>query len=530
VTSSSGSTGSVTNSRRVAGNVLVSALGRGWSALLIVVTVPIIIHGIGVSSFGIFTMVSVLLSYVAFLDFGLTAAVVRSVAMHYARDDETALERSIGTALTTLMGLGLAGGIVIFAIAPIVIGSMFDVPTGLRSDSIFAFRVAACGFACNMTLVVFQAIAQGLQRLDVLASRTVFLSTANSVGQITVVILGGGLRWLAVVTVALTILRFGVFVAATRRLLPRIRVRPRFDRTSFRELMGFGSMRFLNQACAQATFQVDLIIIGAFLPIAAVSFYAVPLNVTQKFMVAEDSVASAFFPAAVDLGQRRDVLRLHQLYLSALKLVFAGMAFLALVCVLYSSPILAAWVGPMIADHSSSIFAVLAVAYAVAAFIGIPSMAADATGHQRWTAAFAVASAVINVTLSIILVPRVGAIGAAWALLFNACTQGLLFVWLVQHRFLRISLRRVLSRALIRPTLAAVGLALYLSISSPHIRSVRSLLLASMLGFVLYIGLTILLRVWDVRELSVVLRLTRSAADSLQSYIPGSGRAARRSR
>jgi O-antigen/teichoic acid export membrane protein len=515
-----------TTSRRVAGNVLLSGMGRAWSALTIVVTVPIIVHGIGVSAYGIFTMISVLLGYVAFLDFGLTAAVVRSVAMHRSRGDSVALERSIGTALTTLMGLGIAGGVVIFLAAPVLLESVFHVPESLKSDGTFAFRLAAFGFACNMMLVVFSAIAQGLQRLDVFASRTVLLSTANAAAQIAAVSLGGGLRWLAAVTIALTILSFGVFVAATRRLLPGVRVRPRFDRGAFRELAGFGSMRFLNQASAQATFQVDPIIIGAFLPIAAVSFYAVPLNVTQKFLVVEDSVASAFFPAAVDLHQRRDVDRLHRLYLSALKLVFVVMAFLALVSVGYSWAILSAWVGPAVADHSSAIFAVLAVAYGLAAVTGIPSMAADATGHQRWTAAFAVASAIINVALSIVLVPRIGAIGPAWALLFNSCTQGVLFIWLVQHRFLRISLRRVLGRALVRPALAAAALAIYLALSSPHVRSPGALLIAVVVGLLLYLGLTILLRVWDTQELDVARRLISGVVGLVRSrFVPmGSAR------
>jgi O-antigen/teichoic acid export membrane protein len=513
-----------TSSRRVAGNVLMSGLGRAWSALAIVITVPVIVHHIGVPAYGIFTLVNVLLGYVAFLDFGLTAAVVRSVAIHRGRGDDAALERSIGTALTALMGLGVAGGAVIFLVAPLLVTSVFHVPGQLEADGIFAFRVAAFGFACNLTLVVFSAISQGLQRLDVFASRTVLLGTANAVAQIAAVSLGGGLRWLALVTVALTVCSFAVFVLATRRLLPDTSIRPRLDGAAFRELAGFGSMRFLNQASAQAVFQLDPVIIGAFLPIASVAFYAVPLNVTQKLMVLEDSVASAFFPAAVDLHHRGETNRLRLLYLSALKLVLVVMLFLSLVAVGYSWAILAAWVGPNVANNSASIFAVLAVAYGLAAIIGIPASASDATGHQRWTAAFAMASAVINVGLSIVLVPRIGAIGPAWALLFNSCTQGLVFVWLVQHRFLRIPMLRVLGQAVARPAVAAMGLAIYLALTSPHVRSLVTLVAAVAGGLVLYLGLTLLLRVWAPNELDVARKLLHGAGSRvLRRFRPPDG-------
>ena len=87
--------------------MVFSGAGRAWSAVLLFITIPIVVHGIGTAAYGIFTVVSVVLGYVAFLDFGLTAAVVRSVSRHRAAGDSRALERAVGTAFTLLIGLGL---------------------------------------------------------------------------------------------------------------------------------------------------------------------------------------------------------------------------------------------------------------------------------------------------------------------------------------------------------------------------------------------------------------------------------------
>jgi O-antigen/teichoic acid export membrane protein len=488
---------------------MFSGGGRAWSAVLLFITIPVVVHGIGTAAYGIYTIVAVVLGYVAFLDFGLTGAVVRSVSRHRVAGDSVALERAVGTALTLLIGFGLLGAIAIVLLSPLIISSILHVPPGLRGDATFALQVAGLGFGGNMVLVVFAGVVQGLQRLDIFASRSVIISTLSSLAQIGAVTLGGGLRWLVIATIVVSIFGFAIFLVAARRLLPGTSFRPRLDRTAVRELWGFGMFRFVNQLSGQITTQIDPIVIGIFQPIAAVGLYAVPLAVTQKFHLAEDSVASAYFPAAVELHAQHDTERLHRLYVATFKVVLVGMAFLIVVCAGYAGAILTAWVGHSIAEQASWIFALLACGYGLSALIGIPAQTADATGNQRWTAGFAVASAVIQLTLALILVPRFGAIGAAEALLINTVTQGAVFVWLVQRRFLQISALTVFGGAVLRPLVASVGLAVFVLVTRQYIHSVGALLVALAAAGMLYLGLTFVLGVWSRAELALATQMAR---------------------
>lgn len=496
---------------RFASNVIFSSLGRAWWALLSIVTIPIVVHGIGTSAYGIYALVMVVIGYAAALDFGLTAAVVRSVSKYTAAEDMRGMERVVGTAFTLLVGVGLLGGIAIYLLGPLAVVSIFHIPGSLRADAVFAFQVTGIGFACNMVLIVFASIVQGLQRFDIFASRAVILSTVNSVAQIGAVTLGGGLRWLVILTIATGVFSLVIFLAAARRLLPGVSFHPRLNRLAIGELAGFGLFRFLNQASGQITFQLDLVIIGIFQPIAAIAYYSVPLAVTQKFHLIEDSVASAYFPAAVAIHSHGVRERAVSLYLGAFKLVFVAMAFLIVVSVGYASPILSAWVGSNFAAHAAAIFALLAVGYGLSAVIGIPAQASDATGHQRWTAGFAVASAVIQLTLALILVPRYGPIGAAIALVANTVTQGALFVWLVHHRFLQVSTVSVLRKAVLRPLAAAALLLLFVWPTRGNLHSTALLLVALVFAGILYTGLTLALGVWSRDEVQRAKQLARSA-------------------
>jgi O-antigen/teichoic acid export membrane protein len=381
------------------------------------------------------------------------------------------------------------------------------VPANLIGDATFALQVAGLGFGVNMLLVVFAGVVQGMQRMDIFAIRSVFLSTLTSASQIGAVLLGGGLRALVLATIAVSILGFVIFLAASRRLLPQTSFRPRFDRPAARELIGFGLFRFINQASGQVTTQFDPIVIGLFQPIAAVGIYSVPLQLTQRFHVVQDSVAAAYFPAAVEIHSRDDRAREQTLYIAAFKLVLVAMVFLVLACVGYAEPIMTAWVGP-IAGHAAPILAVLAVGYGLSALVGVPAQASDATGHQRWTAAFAVVSACIQLSCALVLVPRFGAIGAAYAVVINAVTQGTVFVLLVQYRFLHLGLLRVLAGAVVRPLIAGLGLAAVVLITRQFTHSVITLVAALIAAGIIYGGLTIAVRVWSAQEIQLLNQMT----------------------
>ncbi|TMG17136.1 MAG: flippase [Chloroflexi bacterium] len=505
----------MTGGRRVATNVLFNVASQVWLTLLVIVTVPIVLHRVGPAAYGVFVLASLLLGYTALLDLGLTPAVVRSIAVHNARGDRVRLERVLGTALSLLIGLAIVGGGLIALVTPAAVRSVLHVPDALQADARFVLYVAAAGFACNMVLLLFVAIAQGLQRLDLFASRTLALGTVTAIGQVLVVTLGGGLRGLALVTIAINVLSLVVFMLVSRRLLPGIRVRPRLDRSAVGELARFGSMKFLNQAAVQVIFHVDRLIVAAFLPIAAVSYYGVPVSMCQKFVLVQQGITGAFFPAASELHALHDERRLQRLYLSAAKLGVVALIPLAILPSLLAWPILDAWIGPAFADNSAQILAVLALAYGLVAVSAVSGFAADATGHPDWNAGLTIASAVVNLTLTLLLVPRIGAVGAAIALLVTGAFLLVTMNYAVQRWLLRIELRTALVQVVLRPGLAAAGLVLYGLLLAPRVRGLLPVLLALAIGFLLYAILTVLLGVWNQAELAVA----RSIAGGLASRL-----------
>jgi O-antigen/teichoic acid export membrane protein len=506
----------LTTAKGLARNVLFSVATQAWIIVLALVTIRIVIHGLGADAYGIFVIASLLLGYAAFLDLGLTAAVVRSIAQYRTAGATVGLERIIGTAFGTLLILGLVGGLALALLTPFAVGTLLHIPTALQADARFVFYLAALAFVLNMGLVIFAAIPQGLQRLDLLSIRNALLTTSTAIGQIAVIEFRGGLRWLAVVSFASNVASLAVFGILAPRLLPGMSFRPRISLDALRELASFGAKRFVSQAAVQAIFQLDRIIVGVFLPIRAVTFYSVPLSITQRFLVFHGSITNTYFPAASELHGLRDTARMRRLYLTTLKLNAVLMFVLVALVGALAVPILDAWLGSEFARGSAAILVVLALGYGLAALAGLSGQLTDASGHPGWTAWYAVGSAALNIILSVTLVPRVGAIGAAYAILIANGIGGLFFLTVTQWRLLRLSVGETLAQV-VRPAAAGVLVAVAGVLAAPHLHGVAPVIAALLAGGAIYVVLTFALGVWDTRErrlaketIIAVLPFTRS--------------------
>jgi O-antigen/teichoic acid export membrane protein len=207
---------------------------------------------------------------------------------------------------------------------------------------------------------------------------------------------------------------------------------------------------------------------------------------------------------------------MRKLYLTTLKLNAVIILLLVSLVGGFARPILDAWLGPAFATGSGAILVVLALGYGLTALVGVSGHLTDAAGHPGWTATYVSAGAVLNIVLSLILVPRVGAIGAAYALLIQNGLGGVAFMLVVHWRILRLSIGDLVSQ-LIRPLGAAFVVTAVAVLLSPHLHGAAEVLIALVAGAGLYLGLTWVLGVWDERE-------RRLAWETISTAVPLSRR------
>jgi hypothetical protein len=108
----------LTNSRLLARNVGLNALGWLLPMLLALGAIPVLVRTLGTDRFGVLSLVWTLVGYFSLFDLGLGRAVTQLVAERLGREQREDLPGLVWTATWLLVPLGIVGGAAVALLAP----------------------------------------------------------------------------------------------------------------------------------------------------------------------------------------------------------------------------------------------------------------------------------------------------------------------------------------------------------------------------------------------------------------------------
>jgi O-antigen/teichoic acid export membrane protein len=493
----------------VAKNVGLSFLSQVWFVVLAIVTTPYIVETLGVDLYGLYIIVTTVLGYFLFLDLGLGAALIRYVAEYHAVDDFGKIGRLIRTALALYLVVGVVGGVLIAVSATFLVDHVLTLDATDTDLAKVAFLIAAVGFMVNLPGQTFSAVPTALQRFDIVFLRTVLLGTASIGGTVVVLALGYGLLAVLTVNLVVTTLTAALFYIRTRRLVPEVSFRPRVFRPELRLLMGFGLLLAAQNASLRIVMQLDRLVVAAVAPIAAVTYYVVPLSLSQRIDSLVGNIGKATFPATSALFGQQDDRRIEELYLRAMKLTALIAIPVATILFVYAHEIMLLWLNAEFEANSSSVLMILALANLLLAFRTVPAVLLASTNRMKIGTAFTLLSATTNLALVLALVPTLGYEGAAWAVLGTAVIQIPPLYWYVHSRVVSVRLAELVRASLLKPLAAAFALVPAMLWVRSQTVSLAGLILVCLATLTAYFGLTFLLGVYDARERALIRSLLR---------------------
>lgn len=390
-----------------------------WFALT-----PFILHRLGTTLYGLWVLVASFVAYGIVLDFGVGMAVTKYVAEFRARGKPDEAADLVATALRLYCLLGafaLALSIPLALIAP----DVFNVPMGERDTLSWLVVLTALGIAVQLPATTAYAVLRGLQRFDVInliSSLAVLLQAGVTV---VVLLLGGGVLGIAAIGIPLTLLIQVPMVYSIRRTAPDLRFGWRGGRADLvRTVIGYSTSVMLINASGVVKKKTDEIVIGAVLPIARVTPYAIARRISDVPEILTYQFVRVLMPLASHLHGKEDRQRLRALYVASTRLVLAMFIPVGGALVVLAGPFLAAWVGEEYAG-SADIVLILISASILEVCLFPASSVLQGMGRHRPLAIFAAGSAVLNLTLSIILVHSMGVTGVALGTLFATAVEAL---------------------------------------------------------------------------------------------------------
>jgi O-antigen/teichoic acid export membrane protein len=441
---------------------------------------PYVLHQLGVDAYGILSLVSIVVGYLAFLDLGLNTAIIRFIAMHNAKGESAEIVRVTQSSLFAFLCLGCcACGVLLLLSHPLA--RLLDVPPPLFEETVFAFRLGAVALGVNLVLGVFAAIPRALQRFDVVNLLQLVLGTTQLAGTVTLLKLGFRLRelvvWGACVSCASLVLH--AFVA--KRLIPEVPFTPRLHRSTLKDMLSFSSYVMLSNITAIAGAHSEKLLLGYLAPIAETTYYAVASNLALRILLLiPANISHALFPEFAALGATAPLTMVQSAYRRVFKFIFMAVLPIAVLLAIFGKHLLTLWLGAEVSLHAAPVLAVLAAAILVNAPAWVSVVTAQSLGFSALVARAQLVHLAVLIVAGLALIPARGALGAAYAWLAgNVLGIGCL-VYLITTVVVRIRLRQFLIDTLPKPLLVGI-LSLVVAVAlDPLVSSWSSLVICSM--------------------------------------------------
>lgn len=401
-------------------------LTQVWLLLLALATTPYIVRTLGAEGYGLLSLVVAISGYLTFLDLGLGWTLTKFVADASASQDREAIRRLVRHTLAVVLATGGAGALALGLLAPVLVGTVFALHHHLAEAGVRALWVLALSFPVAAAAGVCEAALRGLRQFSRLALVQTGVGTTVTLGTVGLLVAGSGVVAVCILYAAAAALRLVVYGWMLRRAAPAVSLRPAFSVEAWGPTMRFGVFIFMNRLSLNALFHLDKVLVGLFLPLSAVAYYAVPFSLAQKLTMIAANVVTVAYPVIsrqMTLGDHEGV---TATYRQVSRIVFLLTATPALVLTVLADPILRYWIGPDFAGPGRLPLVLLAVGFCANAVSSLENISIEVSGRPNVTAAFLGLAGLLMLLLGPVLTAILGIRGTAAALCLSlmACAVG----------------------------------------------------------------------------------------------------------
>lgn len=404
------------------------------------VTTPLMVAQLGKESYGTWIVALTIIGYLRLLDLGVSFSGNRFLARALGAGDRTEYERLVNAFVFLYQRIAL------IALFLTLILSL-AIPPFLSGDSfLHATRWLVLGLglvtAVRFWTRIYEVVLKSHLRYDQIALSSIVKTIVQAVLVILALTQGFGLEALLLVYIASDILDQILLITFSRRILP-LAVRPVFHRPpDLPELAKYSATSVMASVGNQLRQGIDPLVIGHFSGLASVPAYSIGNRFLTLFGDFINSVFGGNFVAAFSqLDGRKDPEALVRNFLTTLRFSSAVAAFGGISIAVFGPPFIERWVGPSFSDANLVLYilagptTLMMMQYPVWSFF-------YSQNRQHWLAAAALGGGALNALLSIILVMRIGFLGAAWGTAVELTIVFGLFVPVLVSRFCGIPLFR----------------------------------------------------------------------------------------
>lgn len=386
---------------------------------------PFTIRLFGPESYGVFILVSIIPSYMAFADFGMSIASTKFASQAYAEGNKLEEGRIVRSAVLIALVILIPSSASLFILSPWLI-SAFSIPTELQSEATAALRITSVTF-------IFSTLCGVVNTPQLTRLRMDLNSLVNSVPRIIglvltplVLYLGFGLVGAVVAVLFASLFNFSGHLIASAKLLPGF-LGASIDKTKIKPLLRFGSGMVLGSVAGILLVNAEKGILAASVSPEALAHYSVAFTFANMLTLFSVSMIQSLIPAFSQLQGDAKEGELSLLFSRCVKLSLIWSIPAIVLLGLVGKTFFTIWAGEQFGRESTIPLYVLLLGLITNILAWIPYTAIMASGRPEVLARLYWIELVPYTALVWFLSSRFGAVGAAiaWSIrvIVDACAQ-----------------------------------------------------------------------------------------------------------
>ena len=417
----------------------------GWVGSFIIgfISTPIFLKALGEEKYGLMILLYTIIAPLGLLDFGIGEATIKYVAEGLGQNDHQRVEKYLQSSMLVNLIIGLVGSVLILLLRNFII-SFFNLSESDEHLAYAALSWISLTWFILQTQQTFTGSVVALQRYDLFNIYN-FLYTLARVGVGLIILFSGGdlLNLISSQTVVLGIASLGWFLM-TKILYRQTSLMPRFDRESFMKTLNFGSFQFMNRLGAVFTQQSQRFILGNLLSVKSVGFYSLAEQLNSIIYLITYHIGQVLFPAVSEMQGAKEEQKAGHITILTGWMISTIAISIFIPFFVFTKEILVFWLGYAISNEITDLSRILSIGAAIGCLFAIPSFYFLGTGRTKWLAIMSFLHGAFVILFSLILVPKMGLIGAGWAFTLGTIAhlmtlivmwEKIFFIWISKENY-----------------------------------------------------------------------------------------------
>lgn len=414
-----------------------------YRILVVFLLIPFMIRVLGTETYGLWALVSSLTSYYFLMDFGVLQAVSRYVARAIGGKKNEEIPSIISNSVVSYIFLSVLA--VILSIIGLFLLKYF-IPIDILNVVKILVIIVAADFAINLPLKTYQGVLTAHMDYVALSLFDIGLLTLRSVLIVVFLSRGYGIITLALINFVMNLLyHYSLYLYVIRKYKNTKFYIKLVDIKKIKELFSFGFYVFINQIGDIFRFRIGSFFVGGYIGLASVAIYSIALKILDYFMSFVYSAVSVINPLFSHYEGANDFKAMRDKLITGTRMASIVAFFILGNIIIFGKSFITNWVGR---EFLGAYFVLVIIAIPLSLDLAQnPGIAVlRSVNKHKFYALLNGVEGLCILSLSFILIPKFGLIGAASAVSIPMSITRLFIQPYLSCKFIDLKLKYFLKR------------------------------------------------------------------------------------